>query len=155
MKKLLVIGCGVIYLIGLVPAQNQAEGPSPERAGVRFDAVDVFVDSDARPLAAYQLIFSASVGDAKIVGIEGGEHPAFQDPPYYDPKAIQHEQVILAAFNTAPADKLPKGKTRVATIHLVITGARQPQFSAKLQTAADASGQAMPCEIHLQQRKAK
>jgi hypothetical protein len=42
----------------------------------RFRAVDIFVDSTNKPLAAYQLEFTASAG-AKIVGIEGGEHAAF------------------------------------------------------------------------------
>jgi len=155
MKRLLAIGFGLVFLSGIGPAQNQVKGAAPERVGLRFRAVDVFVDSDARPLAAYQLIFSTATGDAKVVGIEGGEHPAFQLPPYYDPKAIQRERVILAAFNTSSADKLPKGKTRVATIHLQLTGAKEPQFSARLQAAADPGAQPIPCKIHLEQRKAQ
>jgi len=110
------------------------------KSTVRFEAVDVFVDSGAKPLAAYQLEFRVGNGDAKIVGVEGGSHAAFREPPFYDPKAIQQERVILAAFSTAKADKLPRNKTRVATIHLQINGTKEPEFTVKLKTAAAADG---------------
>jgi len=83
-----------------------------------FRVVDVFIDPKGKPLAAYQLDWRAISGNAKIVGIEGGEHPAFRNPPYYDPKAIQQERVIVAAFNVNEESGLPKRRTRVATIHL-------------------------------------
>jgi len=59
--------------------------------------------------------------EREIVGIEGGEHPAFREPPMYDPKAMQHERVIIAAFNTAPSDELPR-ENASATIHLEAKG---------------------------------
>jgi hypothetical protein len=107
---------------------------------IRFRAVDVFVDSKDKPLAAYQLEFTATGGGAKIVGIEGGEHIAFKEAPFYDPRAMQHERVIIAAFSTATADKLPTGKTRVATIHLQTTGEQTVQCEAKIKTAATVNG---------------
>ena len=110
------------------------------KSAVRFEAVDIFVDSGAKPLAAFQLEFRVGNGDAKIVGVEGGSHAAFREPPFYDPKAIQQERVILAAFSTAKADQLPRNKTRVATIHLQINGTKEPEFTVKLKTAADADG---------------
>jgi hypothetical protein len=105
----------------------------------RFRAVEVFVDSGNTPLAAYQLEFTAS-GNAKMVGIEGGEQPAFKEPPYYDPQAMQQERVILGAFSTAPAEALPKGKTRVATIHLQSNGDETPRYEVQLKAAATAGG---------------
>ena len=69
------------------------------------------MDSGSTPLAAYQIEFTATNGIARIVGIEGGAHPAFRQPPFYDPKAIQHEHVIIASFSTANAADLPTGKT--------------------------------------------
>ena len=74
---------------------------------LRFRTVDIYVDSKQQSVAAYQLEWTTPGGDAKIVGIEGGENPAFKEPPYYDPKAIQHERVILAAFSTANVEALP------------------------------------------------
>jgi len=75
-----------------------------------------------------------------IVGIEGGSSKAFREPPFYDPKAMQGERVIIAAFSTEAPEHLPSGKTRVATIHIVTTGAARPAFELKLQTAADSAG---------------
>ena len=55
-------------------------------------------------LAAYQIEFSVTNILTKIVGIEGGQHPAFREPPFYDPKAMQQERVIIAAFSTDNAE---------------------------------------------------
>jgi len=107
---------------------------------VHFTAVDIFVDSPNAPLAAYQLEFVAHGNQVRIAGIEGGEHDAFKTPPFYDPKAMQQERVILAALNAAQPGKLPTGKTRVATVHLQFAGPQPPTFSLKLQTAADSEG---------------
>jgi hypothetical protein len=66
-----------------------ATGGCSAEGGTRaVSAVDLFVDSGAQTLAAYQLDFSAPDESVKIVSIKGG-HPAFKEPPYYDPKAIQ------------------------------------------------------------------
>jgi hypothetical protein len=121
---------------------------------VRFSAVDIYVDSKDKPLAAYQLEVSAPGSDVKITGIEGGEHAAFSHPPYYDPKAMQQERVIIAAFSTNAVDNLPAGKTRVATIHFQVRGAT-PEFQLKLQAAADASGNKIRAEASAQERKPK
>jgi len=115
---------------------------------VRFAAVDVMIDPHGKPLAAYQLDFRATHGNVIIVGIEGGEHSAFAKPPYYDPKAMQQERVIIAALSTN--DDLPTGKTRVATIHLQITGDMKPQYKANLTTAATANGEAIDANTILE-----
>jgi hypothetical protein len=107
---------------------------------VHFTAVDIYVDSKNVALAAYQLEFSGQGDRVRIAGIEGGEHNAFKIPPFYDPKAMQQERVILAAFNTAQATKLPSGSTRVATVHLQYSGAQPPTFSLKLHTASNSEG---------------
>ncbi len=135
-------------LLGTLLAQ-----PAATKDTVRFQAVDIFIDSKETSLAAYQLEFLVKSGDAKVVGVEGGEHPAFKDAPFYDPKAIQHERVIIAAFNTAAADKLPKGKTRVATMHLQITGDRNPDYAVKLETAATLEGRKIGVETTFEERK--
>lgn len=82
-----------------------------------FQVIDIYVNSGDERLAAYQVHVKAGAG-VSIVGIEGGEHDAFRKPPYYDPKAMQRNEVKLAAFSTLKRSKLPRGKTRVATLHV-------------------------------------
>jgi hypothetical protein len=130
-----------------------AQQPAPEEGRSRFCAVDIYVDSGSTPLAAYQLEFAATNGVARIVGIEGGDHAAFRQPPFYDPKALQHERVILAGFSTAAATELPSGKTRVATIHYLTTDPQPPQFELKLQTAGDAQGNKLSAHPSFTERK--
>lgn len=103
----------------------------------RFTFVDIYADCGATPLAAYQIELLATHGTFKIVGIEGGAHPAFAEPPYYDPAALYHERVILAAFSTD--DDLPVGRTRVARVHVLLE-AETPVYAVKLMAAATADG---------------
>jgi hypothetical protein len=134
----------VLLLAFGAPAQNATNN------SIHFQAVDIFVDANDIPLAAYQLEFKATNGNVKIVGIEGGEHPAFKEAPYYDPKAMQQERVIIAAFSTDA--NLPNGKTRVATIHLQIIGDQSPGYSVKLAVAADAGGNKTSAEATFEER---
>jgi len=119
---------------------------------VHFTAVDIYVESKDAPLAAYQLEFVGHGNQVRIAGIEGGEHDAFKTPPFYDPKAMQQERVILAAFNTAQPTKLPLGRTRVATVHLQYAGPQPPTFSLKLNTAADSEGSAISVQTTFTER---
>ena len=121
-------------------------------ANIRFLSVDLIIDSKDQPLAVYQLDFTASQG-VTIVGIEGGAHEAFKNPPYFDPAAIQHERVIIAAFSTAEAEKLPRGKTRVATIHLQITGDGEPTFELKPSVIATIDGKAIEASATVEPRR--
>ena len=141
----------VAFALGAVCAFAQPTSTNT----VRFHTVDVFVDSTNSALAAYQLEFTVTSGNAKIVGIEGGEHPVFADAPFYDPKAIQQERVILAAFSTQSADKLPAGKTRVATIHLQISGTNELKFETMLTTAATSDGNKIAATISATEKRAK
>jgi len=118
-------------------ARESVRKGAPER--VRFEAVDVFVDSANAPLAAYQVEFAAETGTITIVGIEGGEHAAFKEPPYYDLKAIRNNRAVIAAFSTGK--ELPKGKTRVARIHVQVTGDVEPEYVVALRVAASADGE--------------
>ncbi len=139
--------------LSLLVAPNSVPLLAAEDTAIRFRAVDVYVDSKEKPLAAYQLELSAKEGRAKIVGIEGGEHPAFKEPPFYDPKAMQQDRVIIAAFSTLPANKLPKNKTRVATIHVQSIGDRQPEFALKVETAGTVGGKKIKVQARFEERK--
>ena len=134
----------VLALLAVSFAALAVAQPEPQRVvepqvPVRFAAVDVYVDSGDEPLAAYQFELAAETGRIKIVGIEGGEHPAFADPPYYDPKAMSQDRVIIAAFHTG--DHLPSGRIRVARIHVQIDGNQEPDYVVRLFVAASADGE--------------
>jgi hypothetical protein len=114
----------------------------PKGEGVRFEAIDIFVDSGAMPLAAYQVEVRAVAGDVKLVGVEGGDHAAYKDPPRYDPKALHDgqfkERIIVAAFSTGA--ELPSGRVRVARLHVQVSGAEGPEYVVKLMAAGAADG---------------
>jgi hypothetical protein len=139
----------------LLLSLQAVSGPQAAETAVRFETVDVFVDTTDKALAAYQLEFYATSGNAKIAGIEGGAHPAFAIPPYYDPKAMQQNRVILAAFTTEDATALPTGRSRVATIHLQTMGTERPEFQIRLQAAANAVGETITAEATFQERNTK
>jgi hypothetical protein len=137
--------CLVPPLLAYVPARG-TKYPSGQKA--RFAPVHIYLDAAGKPLAAYQFELKATSGQIKIVGVEGGEHPAFREAPYYDPAALTHDRIIIAAFNTGT--QLPQGRTRLATIHLQILGDAEPQYELKLITAADAEGENMPAKLTLE-----
>ncbi len=127
-------------------AQPQEELTPTDKPNVRFIALDIHIDAGETPLAAYQFELTAAAGDFKIVGLEGGEHTAFAKPPYYDKKALSdstanHDRVIVAAYDTG--DDLPTASTRVARVHVQITGEPTPDFTVKLIVAASAGGETL------------
>jgi len=129
-----------------------ATAPSSSAPG-RFAAVEVYLDPHGRPLAAYQLRFAARRGKIQVVGIENGAAQPFRDqPPYYDHQAVtrgRSDHLILAMFSTQPAAGLPRGKTRVATVHLWIEGDQPPVYDVKLDVAAGPGGHVLPAEVGL------
>jgi hypothetical protein len=66
---------------------------------------------------------------------------------------MQHERVIIGAFSTATADKLPTGKTRVATIHLQTTGEQTVQCEAKVKTAATTNGKKITVTVTTEEKQ--
>jgi hypothetical protein len=134
------------------PVQHvQMEIPGPDDIAqntTRFEAIDVFVDSGNQRLAAWQLELNSTATDVQIVGIEGGEHPAFEEPPYYDKRAMNNNRVIIAAFSTG--DNLPSGRSRVARIHVQVRGPGARTWLSELTTSATADGTRIPAEISLQ-----
>lgn len=120
---------------------------------IRFAAVDVVIDTNGEPLAVYQVDLKAKQPGVKIVSIEGGAHAAFRDPPRYDPKALQNERAILAAFNTADADNLPTGRIVVATLHLQIAGDAEPVFDAKLDVCATVDGEPIKAKLSVEPKR--
>ena len=112
--------------------------PTPQQAPTRFGTVDLFVDSAQTQMAAWEMEFKATTGQVEIVGIESGDNPDFHDPPYYDPAALKSNRIIVGAFNVK--NDLPAGKTRVARLHLHISGAQRPVYAVNLVVAGDKEG---------------
>jgi hypothetical protein len=141
-------------VIALLGAAFAAPQPPTQHAGVRFRAVEIWLDTKDEPLAAYQIEFKpgdAFRDDVKIVGIEAGAHEQFANPPYYDPAAMQQERVIIAAFSTARAETLPRGRTRIATIHVQIAGEAEPEFVTQATALATTDGRAIDAMVQIVQ----
>jgi hypothetical protein len=126
-------------------AQQFGRQYATEEPKVRFLTLPVYIDSGNQHLAAYQFELKAVSGQVKIVGVEGGEHPAFVDAPYYDSAALANDRIIIAAFNTG--QDLPTGQTRIATIHLQIIGDAEPKYQLELNVAGDENGREISAEI--------
>jgi hypothetical protein len=145
MKEITAIILMSISIIVPVLAQQSEQDITTVQPRVRFAPLHVYLDSGSRPLAAYQFELKAAAGQIKIVGVEGGQHAAFKDAPYYDPAALAKDHIIIAAFNTGR--ELPKGRTRIATIHLQIIGDAEPDYELKLVVAGDADAKEIPAKI--------
>ena len=144
-KASLLILCLLPAIWGL-GAQPEPD-PNPENSA--FVPLHIYIDSGDTPLAAYQFELKTVAGRVKIVGVEGGDHPAFSEPPYYDPAALANDRIIIAAFNTG--SNLPAGKTRMATLHLLVTGDTAPEYDIELSAAADPDGQKISAQITFDQ----
>jgi len=114
-------------------------------SGTSFKHIEVFVDSFEKPLAAYQFEILVKEGDAKIVGVEGGDHPAFREPPYHDPASLKSGRIIIAAFHTGK--DLPHGRTRVARVHLIVKGNLNPEITVKPLAFATGAGEKFSANV--------
>ena len=128
-------------------APSESDGPieataPPATQLVRFATIDVRIDPKNTALAAYQVEIIGDPQRVKLAGVEGGEHAAFREPPYYDPAALSRHEIILAAFNTG--SDLPKQPFRAARLHVQITGDAEPEFEVKLVVASTSNGGAVP-----------
>ena len=145
-----IILAGICLIVPVLAQQSEqsqgllTEDYSTAQPGVRFAPLHIYLES-CNLLAAYQFELKATAGQIKIVGVEGGQHKAFKEAPYYDPAALAKDRIIIAAFSTSR--DLPTDRTRIATIHLQIIGDTEPQYELKLIVAADADGKEIPAEI--------
>jgi hypothetical protein len=130
-------------LFGAAPSDSTPPAPSAVSAtqAVCFATVDVRIDPKDHPLAAYQIEITGDSARVKLAGVEGGEHAAFREPPYYDPAALNRSRIILAAFNTG--SDLPGKPFRVARLHVQISGDENPRWDVKLIVASASDGSAI------------
>ena len=146
MKRYLILSLLVTCLAAALVAPRVALASKVIDARTRFAPVHIYLDSGDRPLAAYQFELRAAKGRIWIVGVEGGAHAAFKEAPYYDPAALMHDRIIIAAFT---GQDFPTGRTRIATIHLQVTGDTAPEYELELTVAADDKGESISVESHL------
>ncbi|HUU17391.1 MAG TPA: hypothetical protein VMW72_09600 [Sedimentisphaerales bacterium] len=145
MKEITAIILMSISIIVPVLAQQSEQDIPTVQPKVRFAPLHIYLDSGSKSLAAYQFELKATAGQIKIVGVEGGQHKAFKEAPYYDPAALANDRIIIAAFNTGR--ELPTGRTRIATIHLQIIDEAEPDYELKLTVAADVDAKEIPAKI--------
>jgi hypothetical protein len=107
--------------------------------------VDVFIVSGPAALAAFLFELKVTAGDVTLVGVEGGDHRAYRQPPYYDPAALARRRIVIAAFDLG--SDLPSGKTRVARLMVRVRGDVAPAYEATLAVAAAQDGKPLDATI--------
>ena len=116
----------------------------------RFVPVEIHLDSP-QPVAAWQFELRDRNGAMKVVGIERGGIPAFPDAPYYDREVVaagDAGRIIVADYTLADESRLPRGRMRLAILHLMLEG--DADFELRLVTATRSDGQAIDASIALQ-----
>jgi len=142
-----VIFCFILFC-GAIQAPTSA---AQDKDNIRFAAVAIYLDSP-EPVAAWQFELNERNGLMKVVGVENGESAAFAGTPYYDRESVQlgtADRIIVADFSLAEEDLLPSGRTRITTLHLMLTGAEDPAFVLNLVTATRHDGQVIDASISL------
>ncbi len=153
MKKLLLIILVLFSLSAVVVLSSSSIVYASSAQRVTFFPLNIYIDSSSENLAAYQFELHTGSRQVKIVGVEGGDHAAFKEPPYYDPAALANDRIIIAAFNNG--DELPKGKTKIATIHLQAPSDYESAFELSLTLAATKGGQKINAEISFEKGEQK
>ncbi len=150
-KQLTILLCVVLItlpsLAGRLSPNGQTYQTQPPK--VRFVPLNIYLDPAGTALGAYQFELKILKGNVKIVGVEGSQHQAFKKAPYYDPIALTKQRIVIAAYTTEKNG--PSEKLRIATVHLHITGDREPEFALDLEVAANSEGQALDATITLEQ----
>lgn len=159
MKTLLAISL-VAALLGLsalppfpITQGKVADQPRPvedaaEQSGITFVAIDITIDPQGQPLGAYQFEIMTINASFTFVGVEAGDHPAFDHgrPPYFDRVALDQDtdRLIVAeyALPNLDAARLPTQPVRVATIHVMLDKPFDPDQPPKVGLTLIAAGNA-------------
>ena len=117
---------------------------------IRFVPVEIILDSP-EPVAAWQFELADRNESMKVVGVENGDSDVFARAPYYDRGAIVRgdaERIVVADYSLAEESRLPRGRIRVATVHLMIEG--EADFELTLVTATTSDGRPIDASISQQ-----
>jgi hypothetical protein len=140
--QLLILALLALALFASPINTASAQSERDEAVALSFSTLDVYIHTD-QGLGAWQVEVDAEKAGGKIVGVEGGDG-VYAEPPYYDPKALQGGRIVLAGFSLN--GKLPRGKVKVATLHLQEAGDGAP-FESRLVVAADGDGKALNADL--------
>jgi len=130
------------------PRQPRFERRTP---ALHFDAYDVYIDTGAEELGAYQVELQAFEGVVRLTGVEGGDHAAFRAQPFYDPEALLTGRVIIGDFSVEPS--LPVGLNRVATIRVQAGGPGEVEWSTSGLVAGDREGDPIEADVVVRRRE--
>lgn len=117
---------------------------------IRFVPVEIILDSP-EPVAAWQFELADRSKSTKVVGVENGDSDAFTRAPYYDRGAVERgdaERIVVADYSLAEESRLPRGRIRVATVHLMVEG--EADFELTLVTATTRDGRPIDASISQQ-----
>lgn len=145
MKRIIFV---LSLIAGTIPVSD-VQARTAQEPIVRFQAIDLYVDSGEHRLVAYQVEMRFDKSRVEVVGVEGGEAEVFKGAPHYDPRGLAGGRLILAAFTTDHKNA-PRGRTRVARSHLRIEGEGQPDLGIRLITAAEPGGQRIKAKVDLE-----
>ena len=123
-------------------------------SNVRFEAVDIYLNS-ADPIAAWQFELNNRHGLMKVVGVEKGESAAYARVPYYDREAVrlgEADRIVVADYSLADNAELPSGRTRIATVHLMLSGDDDTDLNLFLITATKYDGRAIDASVSFEVR---
>jgi len=141
----LLIGAGARTSFAQTSRENTL---SSAKTAFQFRTLDVFVHTGRDPLAAYQVEITYDRKLARIVGLEGGQPPAYTNAPYFDRAGFSAGRIIVAAF-TADKDAVPKGEFRIARLHVAVKPGADPAFKISLTTAAKPGGTRIKPRVEL------
>ena len=139
------------------PPEFRDVGPAPVPVQSTFLTIDITIDPQGQPLAAYQFEMISPDTSFTVVGVEAGEHAAFDHgrPPYFDAvaQADQTDRLILAEYAKPDlaADQLPAEAIRVVTVHAMVPiedgQAPEPLIQLTLITAGNADGERIDAKV--------
>jgi hypothetical protein len=135
----------ILLLLVLAGAEAPIAPPPPQQPASPFTTIDVYIDPRGTPMAAYQFELRATDGLVSFVGVEKGDIPGFQDPPYYDAASTDKTRIVVGAFNVG--GNLPNRKSRMVRLHVHVEGDVKPKYTVKLMTAGDADGKPIPADV--------
>ncbi len=124
--------------------------PGAIQTQTTFATIKITIDPLGKPLGAYQFQLTSPDASFKVLGVEGGGHPAFDHgrPPYFDPvvREAGADRLILAeyALPRLDAEQLPSEPVLIARVAVLfdqpIDADEPPAINLLLTTAGDADG---------------
>ena len=162
--SILILAMSALWLTSVAQADRDPIEPpvndGPVLAVPTFFTIDITIDPQGQPLGAYQFVMTSPDTTFSVVGVEAGEHAAFDHgrPPYFDPVAQQDQtdRLILAEYAKPElkADQLPTEPVRVATVHVMLTIPEhdqpeppEPLIQLTLTAAGNAEGERIDAQI--------